>query len=319
MYSINKLVDVAENEEGYLEKRSNADLDSKTGNAGSANFTKYWRDTVPSLQGSYWCADFISWLFMKAFGIDAAKKLLRHWPYISCQDGYERFRAAGKTSRTPERGRIVVFWNGSRMHHTGLVIAVTGTTFTTIEGNTSSGVSVVPNGGKVARKTYYTVDAQNSGHKFLIVDYGAQTKDCSKSIRAWQKLMNDRYPEILKVFCGAELEEDGEFGEKSKAAAIAVWKYIMNEKFNTKCSIKTEGFGSRCVKAADKALIKNGSKSPLVAVAKGILGGAGFYSRTNINNVFGDAMEEAVKDYQSSRGLTSDGIIGKNTWKSMLG
>ena len=35
---------VALNEEGYLEKRTNANLDSKTDNAGYNNWTKYARD-----------------------------------------------------------------------------------------------------------------------------------------------------------------------------------------------------------------------------------------------------------------------------------
>ena len=42
---------IAEEEIGYLEKKNNSKLDSKTGNAGSANYTKYWRDIKPSYQG----------------------------------------------------------------------------------------------------------------------------------------------------------------------------------------------------------------------------------------------------------------------------
>ena len=45
---------------GYLEKRSNSQLDSKTGNAGYNNYTKYARDIdnlgLPGCQGQPWCA-----------------------------------------------------------------------------------------------------------------------------------------------------------------------------------------------------------------------------------------------------------------------
>ena len=44
MNAIDRLIAVAENEIGYLEKKSNKDLDSKTDNAGSSNYTKYNRD-----------------------------------------------------------------------------------------------------------------------------------------------------------------------------------------------------------------------------------------------------------------------------------
>ena len=42
--TVSKLIQIAEAEVGYLEKASNASLDSDTANAGSANYTKYARD-----------------------------------------------------------------------------------------------------------------------------------------------------------------------------------------------------------------------------------------------------------------------------------
>lgn len=44
MNAIDRLIAVAEGELGYLEKKSNANLDDKTANAGSSNYTKYNRD-----------------------------------------------------------------------------------------------------------------------------------------------------------------------------------------------------------------------------------------------------------------------------------
>ena len=41
MSAIEKLLAVASAEVGYLEKRTNSNLYSKTGNAGSNNYTKY--------------------------------------------------------------------------------------------------------------------------------------------------------------------------------------------------------------------------------------------------------------------------------------
>ena len=40
----NKTKELLDNQVGYLEKRSNANLDSKTANAGYGNYTKYSRD-----------------------------------------------------------------------------------------------------------------------------------------------------------------------------------------------------------------------------------------------------------------------------------
>ena len=65
--AIQAAINIAKAEIGYREKASNANLDSKTANAGTANYTKYWRDVAPEYQGQAWCACFISWVFMKAF------------------------------------------------------------------------------------------------------------------------------------------------------------------------------------------------------------------------------------------------------------
>ena len=69
-----KVIDVAKGEVGYLEKKSNKDLDSKTANAGKNNYTKYGKWI--GANGDYWCASFLSWIFYKAFGNELGKKLL---------------------------------------------------------------------------------------------------------------------------------------------------------------------------------------------------------------------------------------------------
>jgi hypothetical protein len=42
--TVQNIIAIAEAEVGYLEKKSNANLDSKTANSGSNNYTKYSRD-----------------------------------------------------------------------------------------------------------------------------------------------------------------------------------------------------------------------------------------------------------------------------------
>lgn len=44
MSTVKKLIEIALDEEGYLEKNSNESLDDKTANPGKNNFTKYARD-----------------------------------------------------------------------------------------------------------------------------------------------------------------------------------------------------------------------------------------------------------------------------------
>lgn len=167
--AIDALIATAEKEVGYLEKKSNSQLDSKTANAGSANYTKYWRDVKPEWNGYAWCAAFISWLMMKTFGLETAKKLLKHWPYTYCPAMKDYFTLYAN----PQRGDIVIFYRKGKFAHTGLVTKVEGDKFYTIEGNTSSGSEIIPNGGAVCAKSYY--NSQLPGTKFCRPDYSIVT------------------------------------------------------------------------------------------------------------------------------------------------
>lgn len=163
--NIERLILIAKNEIGYLEKESNIQLDDKTANAGSNNYTKYWRDIKPDYQGQPWCAAFVSWCFMKAFGLDKAKKLLKHWPYVYCPTMSELFTL----NANPKVGDIVIFKHNGTFTHTGIVTAVIGDRFYTIEGNTSGASGIIANGGGVCAKSY--LNSQMPGTKFCTPDY----------------------------------------------------------------------------------------------------------------------------------------------------
>lgn len=169
MDTINAVIATAEKEIGYLEKASNSQLDSPTANAGSGNYTKYWRDVYPQYQGLAWCACFVSWCFMKTFGKETATKLLKHWPYTYCPTMADLFTL----NSNPKVGDIVIFYRNGVFAHTGLVTKVSGDQFWTIEGNASGASGITPNGGGVVKKSYY--NSQLPGTKFCSPDYSIVT------------------------------------------------------------------------------------------------------------------------------------------------
>ena len=137
-------------EVGYLEKRSNAYLNDKTANAGSANYTKYgaWYDGG-SLQGQPWCDMFVSWCAEMA-GEAAAVGCYAYVPsHIQFFKGKGQYFARG--AKTPQPGDIIFFREES---HEGIVESISGGCVHTIEGNTSGGSTLVANGGGVHQKTY---------------------------------------------------------------------------------------------------------------------------------------------------------------------
>lgn len=154
------VIDIAENQVGYLEKKSNKDLDSKTANAGYNNWTKYGRDLVnwigsPFANNCPWCQMWVVWCFVIAFTKDKAKKMLGGWTaYTPTAVQYYKNNNRWYT-KNPKIGDQIFFKNSSgTVCHTGLVYKVDGSYVYTIEGNTSSNEGVVANGGGVFRKKY---------------------------------------------------------------------------------------------------------------------------------------------------------------------
>lgn len=165
MKSVDKLLNTARGEMGYMEKRSDSQLDSKTANTGNANYTKYARDLYPSLQGQPWCDMFVDWCFVQAFGKVPARQLLGgdFSAYTPTSAQYYKDRGQYYKSE-PQPGDQIFFKNPQRINHTGIVTEVTLTKVRTIEGNTSEGAEIVPNGGAVCAKEYSLNNTRIDGY-----------------------------------------------------------------------------------------------------------------------------------------------------------
>ena len=164
--SVNELISMLEETLNYLEKANSSNLGDFTDagkivNAGYNNYTLYWKWYNELKYGNYqaqaYCAGYVSIMLCVAFGHLTAEKLLHGKTYINCQVGYNTFKAAGKIVSKPRIGDVIFFWNNSlnRYGHTGFVVGIDETGYTTIEANTSAGNDVVVrNGGATCRKHY---------------------------------------------------------------------------------------------------------------------------------------------------------------------
>lgn len=164
MSAVEKLLKTAQAEVGYLEKASDSQLDSKTGDAGSNNYTKYARDIYPALQGQAWCDMFVDWCFVQTFGEVPTRRLLGGFSaYTPTSANYFKNKGQYHTS-DPLPGDQIFFQNGVRIYHTGIVYKVTSAKVYTIEGNTSSGSEVIANGGAVCQKEYALTNSRIDGY-----------------------------------------------------------------------------------------------------------------------------------------------------------
>lgn len=163
---------------GYLEKASNSNLDSKTGNAGYNNYTKYARDVnnmgLMGCQGQPWCAVYQFWINAKTKGKIEALDIMGSGFY-NCNSVKAHAKAKGTWHSTPKVGALPIFRKGA---HIGRVTSISGNTIRTNEGNTSSGSlnTVEANGGCVAEKSYTIGNSQIDGYVWIDYD-GTGTED----------------------------------------------------------------------------------------------------------------------------------------------
>lgn len=274
-----KVLEIALAEVGYLEKANNSNLDSKTGNAGNANFTKYARD-IDRIAGFYngkkqgfaWCDVFVDWCFIEAYGAEMAKRLL-YQPNNSagagCYYSALYFKQAGQFFKTPKVGDQIFFGSDNDVTHTGLVYGINSQYVFTVEGNTSGVNGVVANGGAVCCKSYPLGYGKIYGYgrpNYALVD-GDQKED--------QK--EDTQKEEIKPIIGGNVE--------------------------VKLSVLSKGSKGNEVKSLQALLIKKFSIS------------CGSYG---MDGDFGNSTDKAVKEFQTNKKLEVDGIVGKETWKALL-
>ena len=169
MNTVDKVIQIAMNEIGYLEKSKTAYkkdpniIYEKIAGAGQDNYTKYnyeMSKIYPEVFEfpAYWCDSFVSWCFYKAYGIDTAKSLrqidFNDYTVASC-GMYQKHNALYDYPKVGDQVFFTRNGKSSGCYHTGIVYKVDETFFYTIEGNTSNASTVVSNGGGVAKKKYY--------------------------------------------------------------------------------------------------------------------------------------------------------------------
>lgn len=181
--TLSDLIALAKEQEGYIEKASNFNLDSKTANKGSNNYQKFSRDInnvgLNGCQAQAWCCTFQFWLDLKTFGVEIALYLwnMTRATYVgyNCFATYNAYANKGKVGKTPKLGAIVIF----DFSHAGRVIDIykrNGLTYIScIEGNTSSNLND-RNGGQVKTKERLANDSAIKGYCYIDYDQFEQKK-----------------------------------------------------------------------------------------------------------------------------------------------
>ena len=147
-----KIVKIALDEVGYIEKASDKDLDSKTLNPGTRDYTKYgkWFGSNPGP----WCVKFVCWVYNKAGCLNIIKKTAGCSTFLSFFQKNKEFQ---KRNYIPQKADIIfINWQSKTTpDHVGIVIDVDDKRIYTVEGNRNN---------KVEKASYLKNDTRILGY-----------------------------------------------------------------------------------------------------------------------------------------------------------
>lgn len=103
---------------------------------------------------------------------------------------------------------------------------------------------------------------------------------------------------------------------RTSAINSGVWTYVEPVTLSPTWVHFDRRYGTPACSSGGFPLIRRGSRGNYVCIAQDDLNTLG-YKTGGLDGVFGEQTYNAVRRYQSSRGLSVDGIIGCNTWRSL--
>lgn len=102
----------------------------------------------------------------------------------------------------------------------------------------------------------------------------------------------------------------------NSAVNSGIWSYVEPKAETPTWVHFDKRYGTPACPTGGYPLIRKGSRGVYVLIAQDGLNTLG-YSTGGLDGIFGDKTNNAVLSYQRSAGLTVDGIIGCNTWRSL--
>ena len=103
---------------------------------------------------------------------------------------------------------------------------------------------------------------------------------------------------------------------RQSAINSGLWSYVEPASLTPTWVHFDKRFGKPACGTAGYMQLKQGSISNYVLIAQDDLNTLG-YRTGGLDGIFGEQTKNAVINYQKSRGLAADGIVGCNTWRSL--
>ena len=115
---------------------------------------------------------------------------------------------------------------------------------------------------------------------------------------------------------GQNLSTSGRNRLHSAAVSFGRWTYVEPKSLTPTWVHFDKRYGTPACSSGGYPVRRKGDKGIYVLVLQDALNALGFSTRT-LDGIFGDWTLNAVRQFQTDSGLTSDGIVGCGTWRSL--
>lgn len=291
------VIRTAKAEIGYHEKASAKDLDSKTGNSGANNFTKYARDLDKisyfngRKQGFDWCAVWFDAMQVYTLGDGASARSALYQPNpkyncgAGCTQQAQYYREANAFYTSPQAGDQIFYGVAGDEAHTGLVVEVTGDEVVTIEGNVRNQVMLLRR--KIADKN--------------IVGYGRPRYQKDDPCAIHVVVAGDTLDKIAEDY-GTTAEKIAEQNDIINPNMIRVGEVLVFKKSTEKWT-------------TDDVFCRFGDSGTAVKMLQALLIHRGL--DLVYDGYYGAETRSAVMIWQRAAGITVDGIVGDETLRTL--
>lgn len=133
------------------------------------------------------------------------------------------------------------------------------------------------------------------------------------AVEKYQKFLNENYAQLLKSYAGGLLTLDGDYGEMTRAASVAIFKYMCNKYYGADLTPANPNFYESSKRAADDILNAEVAKRPTFGyILNGILSGRGY------GDVYGGTFtaqtRTALLVFQRAKSLPQTGRLSGDVW-----
>jgi len=151
------------------------------------------------------------------------------------------------------------------------------------------------------------------GHTVVVLSTGkkagAPERTYGDAVREFQIFLNENYDRYFET-----LEVDGEYGPKTRAAAVDVFKYMANKYYGAHLTIGNSNFLTGCKTIAYLMTDEQIAKHPTLGwLVQGILAGRALYKGI-MDGKLGEESVKAIMAFQREVGIDASGCVTGGTW-----